>query len=50
MRGINRSSHKKTVRDHHHQGVLQQHPQGGHQEGLQPLPVQAREGVVYMCH
>ncbi len=29
-RGINRSSHKKTVPDHH--GGLQQHPQGGHQE------------------
>jgi hypothetical protein len=30
-RGINRSSHKRTVLDHHH-GGLQQHPQGGHQE------------------
>ena len=35
---------KKTVPDHHHHGGVQQHPQGGHQEGLQPLPVQAREG------
>ncbi len=35
---------KKTVPDHHNHGGLQQHPQGGHQEGLQPLPVQAREG------
>jgi hypothetical protein len=26
-RGINRSFHKKTVPDHHHQGGLQQHPQ-----------------------
>jgi hypothetical protein len=43
-RGINRSSHKKTVPGHHHQGGLQHYPQGGHQEGLQPLPVQAREG------
>jgi hypothetical protein len=33
-RGINRSSHKKTVPDHHPLGGLQQHPQGGHQEGL----------------
>jgi hypothetical protein len=44
-RGINRSSHKKTVPDHHHHGGLQQHPQGGYQEGLQPLQVQAREGL-----
>jgi hypothetical protein len=37
-RGINRSSPiKKTVPDHHHHGGLQQHPQGGHQESLQPL-------------
>ncbi len=44
-RGINRSSHKKkTVPDHQHHGGLQQHPQGGNQEGLQPLPIQAREG------
>jgi hypothetical protein len=44
-RGINRSPHKKkSVPDHHHQGVLQQHPQGGHQDGMQPLPAQAREG------
>ena len=44
-RGTNRPSHKKkTVPDLHHHGGLQQHPQGGHQEGLQPLPVQAREG------
>ncbi len=43
-RGINRSSHKKTVPDHHHQGVLQQHPHGGHQDGLLPFPIQAREG------
>jgi hypothetical protein len=35
---------KKTVPDHHHHGGLQQHPQGGHQEGLQPFQVQAREG------
>ncbi len=35
---------KKTVPDHHHHGGLQQHPQGGHKEGLQPLPAQAREG------
>ncbi len=35
---------KKTVPDHHHQGVLQQHPQGGHQDDLQPLPAWAREG------
>jgi hypothetical protein len=35
---------EKTVPDHHYHGDLQQHPQGGHQEGLQPLPVQAREG------
>jgi hypothetical protein len=38
-RGINRSSHKKSVPDHHHHGGLQQHPQGGLQEGLQLLPV-----------
>jgi hypothetical protein len=31
-RNINRSSHKKTVPDHHHHGGLQQHPHGGHQE------------------
>jgi hypothetical protein len=38
-RGINRSSQeKKTVPDHHHHGGLQQHPQGGPQEGMQPLP------------
>ncbi len=43
-RGTNGPSHKKTVRDHHHHGGLQQHPQGGHQEGLQPFQVQAREG------
>ena len=44
-RGINRSSHKKKiVNDHHHHGGLQQHPQGGQQEGLQPFQVQAREG------
>jgi hypothetical protein len=43
-RGINRSSHKKTVPDHPHHGGLQQHPQGGHREGLQPIPAQAREG------
>jgi hypothetical protein len=43
-RGINRSSHKKTVLDHHHHEGLQQHPQGGHQEGLQPLPVVATKG------
>ncbi len=35
---------KKTVPDHHHHGDLQQHPQGGHQEGLQPFQVQAKEG------
>jgi hypothetical protein len=40
-RGINRSS-KKTVPNHHHHGGLQQHPQGGPQEGLQPLPIHAR--------
>jgi hypothetical protein len=46
--GINRSSHiKKTVPDHHHHGGVQQHPQGGHQEGLQPLQVQAREGCCF---
>ncbi len=28
---------KKSVPDHHHLGVLQQHPQGGHQDGMQPL-------------
>ena len=44
-RGINRSSHKKTVPDHHHHGGLQQHLQGGPQEGLQPLPIQARGGL-----
>jgi hypothetical protein len=27
-RGINRSTHKKTVPDHHHHGGLQQHHQG----------------------
>ncbi len=43
-RGINRSSHKKTVPDLHHHGGLEQHPQGGHPEGLQHLQVQAREG------
>jgi hypothetical protein len=36
-RGINRSSHKKTVPDHHHHGGLHQHLQGGHQGGLQPF-------------
>ena len=35
---------KKTVPDHHHHGGSQQHPQGGHQDGLQPLLSQAREG------
>jgi hypothetical protein len=44
-RGTYRSSHKKTVPDHYHHGGLQQHPQGGPQEGLQPLPIQAREGL-----
>jgi hypothetical protein len=43
-RGIKRSSHKKTVPDHHHHGGLQQHPQGGHQKGLQHFQVRAREG------
>ncbi len=43
-RGINRSSLKKTVPDHHPHGDLQQHSQGGRQEGLQLLLVQAREG------
>jgi hypothetical protein len=37
---INRSSNKKIVPDQHHHGGLQQHPQGGHQEGLQPFQVQ----------
>jgi hypothetical protein len=36
---------KKTVPDHHHHGGLQQHPQGGPQEGLQPLLIQARGGL-----
>ena len=36
---------KKTVPDHHHHGGLQQHSQGGPQDGLQPLPIQAREGL-----
>jgi hypothetical protein len=35
---------KKTVPDHHHHGGSQQHPHGGPQEGLQPLPAGAREG------
>jgi hypothetical protein len=38
-RGINRSSHKKAVPDHYHHGGLQQHPQGGLLEGLQPFQV-----------
>ncbi len=38
---------KKPNPDHHHHGGLQQHPQGGHQESLQPLPVQARGGHWY---
>jgi hypothetical protein len=43
-RSINRSSHiKKTVPDHHHHGGLRQHPQGGHQESLQPLQVQNKK-------
>jgi hypothetical protein len=37
---------KKTVPDHQRHGGLQQHPQGGHQEGLQPLPIQAMGKVV----
>jgi hypothetical protein len=35
---------KNPVPDHHHHGGLQQNPQGGPQEGLQPLPVQSRGG------
>jgi hypothetical protein len=38
---------KEPVPDHHHHGGLQQHPQGGPQEGLQPLPVQATGGHWY---
>ncbi len=41
-RDINRSSHKKTVPDHHHHEGLQQHLQGGHQERV--LMVLAKAG------